>query len=200
VGASGGLSLAIEVLQTLIASREVDMTSVVLAALGSALGAAPVARSPSGDARRWITPALVIWALVVAQAAWTPTRFAWPEPPFWRPERVVPFWAYYIRTDPDALADLINQVSAFIPLGALLAARSWRQSVAGALGIGLGGGFVLELGQIFLPDRTAELTDALTAAAGVGLGVALWRWGESLRRSPQGVARYRVGPRGGRGA
>jgi glycopeptide antibiotics resistance protein len=188
VALSGGLSLAIEVSQLLSASREVDMTSVALAVLGSALGAAPVVRSTSRDARRWVGPAIVIWVLVVALAAWTPPRFGWPEPPFLRPERVVPFWAYYIRTDRNALADLINQVLAFIPLGALLAAWSWRRSFAGGLVIGLGCGFVLEFGQVFLPDRTADLTDVLTAAAGAGLGVVLWRWGESLRRSTRGIA------------
>jgi VanZ family protein len=172
VGLSGGLSLAIEILQVLIPSREVDMTSVVLAVLGAAFGAAPLARSASGDARRWIMPALGIWALVVVLAVWTPPRFAWPEPPLFRPEQVVPFWSYYIHTNPEALADLINQVLAFIPLGALLAARSRRQSVAGALMSGLACGFVLEFGQVFLPGRTAELTDVLTAAADAGLGAA----------------------------
>ena len=34
----------------------------------------------------------------------------------------------------------------------------------------MGGGFVLEFGQIFLPARTAEVTSVLMAAAGAGPG------------------------------
>jgi hypothetical protein len=48
---------------------------------------------------------------------------------------------------------------------------------------------------VFLPERTAELTDALSASVGAGLGLALLRWGESVRdlTSSLGVTRYRVG-------
>jgi glycopeptide antibiotics resistance protein len=200
VAVSGALSLAIETVQVVIPSREIDMTSVVLSLLGAAFGASVVGRSGSGPARVWITPALVIWGVVVVLSALTPPQFAWPHPPFVRPERFVPFWSYYARTSVADLADLLGQVLAFVPLGALLAARSSWRSIAGAAAIGLGCGFVLEFGQIFLPDRTAELTDVLSAAAGAGLGAALWRWGESLRSSSQGAARYRVGAQAGRRA
>jgi VanZ family protein len=200
VALCGSLSLVIEAVQIIIPSREIDLTSVVLALLGSAFGASIVEHFTPGSARGWITPALVIWGLVVAISAWTPPNFTWPEPPFLRPERVVPFWSYYVRTNVEDLADLIGQVLAFLPLGALLAARSWRQSVAGTVLIGLGCGLLLEFGQIFLPDRTAELTDVLSAAVGAGLGAALWRWGERLRTLSQGVARYRVGLHAGRKA
>ena len=200
VALSGILSLAFEAVQIVIPSREIDMTSVVLALLGAAVGASVVGRSASRAARRWITPALWIWVCIVALSAWTPPSFAWARPPSVRPEWFVPFWSYYERTSVEDLADLLGQVLAFVPLGALLAARSSRRSVAGAALIGLGCGLVLELGQIFLPARTAEVTDVLAAAVGASLGTALWRWGESLRSSSQGVARYRVGARAGRRA
>jgi VanZ family protein len=200
VALSGALSLAIETVQIVIPSHEMDMTSVALALVGTTVGASVVGRSASGPARRWITPALLIWGSVVALTAWTPPTFAWPQPPFVRPERFVPFWSYYVRTSVEDLADLFGQVLAFVPLGALLAARSSMRSVAGAALIGLGCGLVTEFGQLFLPDRTAELTDVLSAAVGAGLGTVLWRWGESLRSSSQGVARYRVGVGAGRRA
>jgi VanZ family protein len=79
---AGGVSLAIETIQIAIPSREVDMTSVVLALLGSAAGAFVVERSAGGPARQWITPALLVWAATVALSAWTPPHFAWPEAPF----------------------------------------------------------------------------------------------------------------------
>jgi len=197
VGPAGVLSLAIEALQLAIVGRDIDMTSVALAVLGSAVGAAAVARSADGDARRWITPALFCWGLAVVMAAWDPPRFTWPVPPFWRLEMVVPFWSYFGSRSLADLADLVKQVLVFVPLGVLLAARSWRQSLPGAVLIGLALGAVLEFGQVFLPSRTPDVTDALSSAAGAGLGLTLWRWGEWVRTSSMGVARYRVGPRVG---
>ncbi len=200
VAVCAALSLAIEAVQVIIPSRGVDMTSVVFAVLGAACGASVVGRDGARPARHWIAPAILIWGVAVALSAWTPPSFAWPAPPFLRAERFVPFWSYYVRTSVADLADLFGAVLAFVPLGAMMAARSWRQSAVKAALIGLGCGLVLEFGQIFLPDRTAEITDALSAAAGAGLGAALWRWGESLRAASQGVARYRVGAQAGRRA
>jgi VanZ family protein len=197
---SAGLSLAMAAVEFVIAGQEVDMTSVVVATLGSSVGGSPVAYAASRDARRWITPALVIWGLAAVLGAWDPPRFTWPHPPSWRPEWVVPFWSYFGSRSLADLADLIEEVLIFAPMGALLAARSWRQSFLGVALIGLGIGAGLEIGQVFLPARTADLTDALSAAAGAGLGWSLWRWGEALQKSSQGAARYRVGPPASRGA
>jgi len=197
VAAAGGLCIVIEALQVVIPSRDADMTSVVFALFGSALGASPWVRSAPGDARRWIVPAILIWSLVVVLTAWSPWRFAWPEPPFWKPEMVVPFWSYFDSRSVADLGDVIGQALAFVPLGALLAARSWRQSFLGVTWIGLVFATVLEIGQVFLPGRTADISDVLSAAAGAGLGLALWRWGESARTTSKGVARYRIHPRTG---
>jgi VanZ family protein len=197
VAAAGGLCLVIEAMQVVIPSRDADMTSVVLALCGSALGAAPLVRSAPGDARRWIRPAILIWSLAVVLTAWNPWSFAWPEPPFWKPEMVVPFWSYFGSRTVADLADVIGQALTFLPLGALLAARSWRQSFLGVISIGLVLATVLEIGQVFIPGRTPDISDVLSAAAGAGLGLALWRWGESARTTSMGVARYRIHPRTG---
>lgn len=193
VAVSGGLSLAMEAVRFVLPGPEVKMTSVFLAVLGSGIGAATVVCTASRDAHRWITPALVIWGLAAALAAWDPPRLTWPRPPFWRPEWVVPFWSYFATRRLADLADLIEEVLTFAPMGALLAARSWRWSFLGVALIGLGLGAVLEIGQLFIDGRTTDLTDALSAAAGAGSGLAVWRWGESLLRSSEGAVRYRVG-------
>ena len=125
----------------------------------------------------------------------TRSRFAWPDRPFLRPEMLVPFWSYFGSRNLEDLTDVIGQAMVFLPLGALLAARSWRQTFLSAVLIGFGVGVVLESGQVFLPDRTADMSDAISAAAGAGLGLALWRWGESARNSSMGATRYRVGHR-----
>jgi glycopeptide antibiotics resistance protein len=192
----GGLSLAIEAAHLAVPARAFDMTSVVLAVLGSGLGATAVNRRSGVEPQRWIVPALSIWGLAVALAAWNPPEFAWPQPPLWRAERVVPFWSYFDSRSLADLADVVGQAIIFVPLGALLAARSWRQSLPGAILVGLGIGFVLEIGQLFVP-RTVDISDAISAGAGAGLGWALWRWGVWARTSSMGVARYRVGPRVG---
>lgn len=197
---SACLSLAIEGLQLVVPGRDVDLTSVVMATLGSAVGATCVIRRSAGDAHRWIVPALVIWGAAVALAAWNPPRFTWPRPPLLRPEMIVPFWSYFDSRTLEDLTDVVGQAVIFMPLGALLAARSWRQSFLNVAAIGFGFAVILEFGQVFLPDRTADVSDAISAAAGAGLGLALWRWGESARTSSLGATRYRVGPVVGRRA
>jgi hypothetical protein len=79
-------------------------------------------------------------------------------------------------TDLAALADLIHEVMAFLPLGALLAILHPRWSVRRLAAIGLGLGLTLEVGQLVRADRTADRTDALEAAAGATIGVMLCRW------------------------
>jgi glycopeptide antibiotics resistance protein len=193
--AAVALCLATEFIQIVIPSHRFDLTTVVMALIGSTVGAVSLVSSRSRSARDSITPAFCIWGGVVALRFWAPPNFAWPGPPIVRPEWLVPFWSYYIRTNAAALADMIDQVLIFIPLGVLLAARSHRRSIMQAALIGFIVGLVMETGQVFLPERTAELTDALSASVGAGLGLALWRWGESVRdpTSSLGVARYHVG-------
>jgi glycopeptide antibiotics resistance protein len=192
VALSAGARVAVEGLQVTITHIAFDVASVSVSIVGAAIGAAAVVRSPGGGARRWIRPAMVIWGAATIIWAWDLSRFAWPASPGWHIEWFVPFWSYFESRSLRDLSDLIEEVVIFVPLGALLGAGSWRFSFAGASLVGLGVGSVLEIGQFFIEGRSADLTDALSAAAGAGLGLALWRWGESLRRSHEGAARYRV--------
>jgi VanZ family protein len=195
VAIAGATSLAIQASHLVIPGREIDMSSVLIAIVGAAAGSARLAYAPAGNPHRWITAALLTWSLAVLVAAWRPGRFAWPDSLDWKTEWIVPFWSYFGSRSLADLADVISQVLVFVPLGALLAARSWRQSLGGVLLIGFGVGVVLELGQVFLPERTTDISDAISAAAGAGLGFAFWRWGEWARTSSMGAARYRVGQR-----
>ena len=105
---------------------------------------------------------------------------------------IVPFWSYIDSRTLEDLADVLGQVMMFMPLGALLAARTWRHSFLGAILIAFVVGAILEFGQVFLPDRSTDVSDAISAAIGSGFGFALWRWGESQRTSSMGATRYRV--------
>jgi VanZ family protein len=194
VGLCGGLALLIEVAQLAIPGRVSDASSVIIAIAGAAAGAAVVGSAPRWAARRWIGPALACWSAVILLSSWTPPHLAlsgrWP--PDW--SQLVPFWSYYRRTDIYALADLIDQVLAFVPLGALLAARDACHAVRRALWVGFAFGAILEAGQLLLADRTAEITDALAASAGAALGARLWLLGTAARPPSGGHARYRVRP------
>ena len=136
---------------------------------------------PAVDARRWTIPALLVWGLAVMLVSWNPPRFMWPDRLELKPEMVVPFWSYFGSRTLEDLTDVVSQAAAFLPLGALLAARSWRRSFLSVVLIGFSLGAIVELGQVFLSDRTSDVSDAISAAAGAGLGLALWRWGESVR-------------------
>jgi glycopeptide antibiotics resistance protein len=191
---TGALSLAIEVLQLVVQSRQMDTTTVVWNLAGSVLGAWTVDRYRRVAYDTWVECALALWCVGLILSAWTPLDLSWPEEEALSPGRLlVPFGSYYQRTDVYALADLLNQVLIFVPAGALLAVRFPRISVWSILAIGVGFGLVLETGQLFLAGRTSEITDVLSAGVGTVLGLKLWRWGLSLRDPTQGVARYRVG-------
>jgi VanZ family protein len=190
---AGGLSLIIEAIQLVIPGRDVDLTSVLLALLGSTLGASLMMRGARVEVHRWTIPALIVWGIAVTLAAWSPGRFVWPDRWELQPAMYVPFWSYFGSRTLEDLTDVVGQTVLFLPLGAILAVRSFRWSFPSVVLIGLAMGAILEVGQAFLPARSPDVSDAISAAAGAGFGLALWRFGESARTSSQGATRYRVG-------
>jgi VanZ family protein len=127
---------------------------------------------------------LVLWALAIVLEAWTPPIFVAPGRRELTWEVLVPFLAYYRRTDIHALADVIDQTMRYVPLGALLAPGAGGMSTWPAVAIGLGVGLVLEAGQFFLANRTPEITDALTGAVGSWIGFRLARYAAYLIAPP----------------
>ncbi len=188
-----GLSTVIELAQLTIGSRTTDATSVVLAAAGGVVGAFAVLRSPRRTPRDWVIPALGLWALTIVLEAWTPPRFVVRSSGDLSWDLLIPFLAYYRRTDIYALADIVVQTMRYLPLGALLAVRSQRASGWRAGAIGLGVGLIMEAGQFFMEDRIPEITDALSAAVGSWLGFAMARRAASMLGpdvESRGEARY----------
>jgi glycopeptide antibiotics resistance protein len=190
--AAAGLSLVIEVIHLAVRGRDADLSSVVLALVGSGAGAAAAVSRFADQPRRAITPALFIWGVAVLLSSWDPLTFRWPGPPYWHPEWLVPFWSYFRSRSLADLGDVTVQALRFAPLGALLAARSWRQTLLQVVIFAFVLALCFETGQAFLPRRTADMSDVLTAAAGAAAGWALFRWGESLQSSSAGHVKYRV--------
>ena len=176
----GALSAVFEMAQIIVDARTTDATSVFFALTGGAFGALWISLGWNRSARDWIWLALGFWAIALMLARWTPPVFN-PnglEGMGWH--QLIPFFAYYSNTNIFALADILIESLSYIVLGALLAARSefWRTYRVVILAFCFGA--LLEGGQIFLGDRVAEITDALSAAFGAYLGCRLWAWASQI--------------------
>jgi len=104
--------------------------------------------------------------------------------------------AQYVHasTGPRLLMQMLVKGALGVPLGALLARwiRTWGLTgpagnrlawLAGlTLALGVLGG--IEAGQIFLPDRVADITDVLVAWCGAATGLALVLHGPLAQQSP----------------
>ena len=198
VSIAGSIAIVIEIIQLVVPGRAADAFSGAVAVVGSAVGATTVMRMPRRDLRCWILPALATWCVATTLAAWSPFQFAWPDRPVWRTEMLVPFWSYFGSRNIEDLTDVINQAIVFAPLGGLLAAQSWKRTFLATIMLGFTWSILLEFGQVFLPARSADMSDAISAAGGAGVGWALWRWGVLARNASMGQARYRVATKVGR--
>ncbi len=183
VGRGLVVALAIELMQLFVMSRVTDVTDILLAGAGVLLGAALVApvraalKAPPALRQRRIGAAVALWGLVALFVLWMPFDF--------RPDRVsaaafneaflrLPFLTYVSRGEFGALSEILRKLLVFLPAGLLIgaafagAARPPRWPLAGVALLA----FVLEAGQIALPGKVADLTDAVLGCVGAWLG---WR-------------------------
>ncbi|OGW61675.1 MAG: hypothetical protein A2V83_02150 [Nitrospirae bacterium RBG_16_64_22] len=185
-------AVLLEFLQLFVYTRVSDVTDVLTASIGAAggvlLAASASGRSTdpsaaSGIPRRlaWWTAAVAVWLAVVAVIFWYPFDFRF-EPGFVR-ERLlslwrVPFTTYYFGTEYRAATEVFHKIIFFLPGGALLSSlslrveRPARRRVVAAVGLAFIGLVALatEAGQVFLPSKVADLTDAGLEATGGILG------------------------------
>jgi VanZ family protein len=193
----------VEALQLIVMSRVSDVTDVLLAGVGVALGAAlPMGLGswsvrPVAAQRRGLALALAVWGLVAAGVLWFPFNFdtrvltaadAWQA--FTRP----PFETYFLRGEFSALSEILRKLLVFLPGGLLLGAWAARchprPHAAPALAALTALALVLEAGQLLVPGKVADLTDALLGAGGAALG-----WFITTGRRPvQGAAPHRITP------
>ena len=198
------MAIAVECAQLLVRSRVSDSTDVLCAAAGGLAGAwiggwlrtrapgGPAAAAPEQGAR-WTLLALVgffAWAAVLFGGFWYPYQFS-SDPATIR-SRVgmldaVPFQSYWLADEYHAFTELLRKLILFAPLGGLLA-LAWARvrgplarracAVGSVVAVGVVAGLI-EVGQVFLPGKTPDSTDALIGTIGGALGyavtLAVWR-------------------------
>jgi VanZ family protein len=181
----------VEAAQLLVFTRVSDVTDVLLGGAGVALGAAAVrgrgTRTVVTDESRWrlaAAAAAVVWTGVIVTYHWYPFDFVVTGDMFRSRVPVflaAPFASYYAGSEFHAFTEITRKLILALPLGSLieLAAGprrtgSWAVTAA-LLALPLAALVVIEAGQMFLPTRVPDLTDALVGTCGAALGVVLVR-------------------------
>ena len=211
-----GLIAAIELAQLFVLSRYTETGDVILGSAGVLIGAGLMALAAGDEAfrdagrRRGATPALLwlalafIWLIVPCLFAWAPFEFTADRTVTagkWDDFFGVPFYSLYQTPQLNAFGQLLRKFLLFLPFGLLLAAALRRlpgRSPTGAPALGAAvivigvAAFAIEIGQVFLPSRYPDLTDALLMACGGLFGLWLaFRLSdaEHRERSPQLILR-----------
>ncbi len=182
-----GAGLAIEFLQLFVYSRVTDVTDVLLAGVGACGGWLP-ARALAGNlpalAARFERASAFLWLgwlILAAGVFWYPFNFDLARlstdattTAFSR----LPFTTYYFTSEFHAINELLRKLSFFLPGGLLLGlmAQGRRQSAALPLALLALIAFGIEAGQLALPGKVADLTDALLESLGGWLGYLMGRW------------------------
>jgi hypothetical protein len=123
---------------------------------------------------RWAALATLAWAVLLAGATLTPAGAARP--------------AWLLVGPAPAVADMVANLAAFVPLGALAAVATGRVPLA-ALG-GLAFSACIEVVQgVGVPGRYATLTDLVANGAGAALGALLAARRDLLLRPERAAAR-----------
>ena len=207
-----GLTLAaatgLEFMQLFVFSRVSDVTDILTASVGAALGSFVGGRLAKHEAapgkplprETWLPFALAGgWMVVLLFVFWFPFDFR-TDGAFVKNRldfvQRVPFEVYYFGTEYRAITEVLRKTLFFAPLGGLLAwgvARQpwrWRSPLfaLAMLALGLIPAFI-ELGQVMLPEKIADTTDWFLAWLGGLGGYAVVR---RILRAPRQVAAPRA--------
>lgn len=197
-GLSGNLTLAqvcgrtlaaaaaIEFLQLFVFSRVSDITDILLSAVGASAGAWMASRMRLSGTR--LTPeqrrklaglALGPWLVVVLFTFWFPfdfdaSRWTWAalQDMLTRP----PLTTYYMRSEFGATNELLRKLGFFVPAGILLRLALPRQGWRLLWCLPLAVGLLIEMVQLGMPGKVADLTDAALNLLGAWLGWRLTHW------------------------
>jgi len=207
-GMTVGTAAVLEVMQLFVFSRVTDVTDVLTAAIGAALGSFAGGRLAAREAptgrplpwAAWLPFALAAgWMAALCFVFWFPFDFrtdgAFIKSRLGFVQRV-PFEVYYFGTEYRAITEVLRKTLFFAPLGGLLAwgvARQpwrWRSLLfALAMLVLVLTPALIELGQVMLPEKIADTTDWFLAWMGglAGYGVA-----RRLLRAPRRAVPVRM--------
>lgn len=184
------MAAAIEFFQLFVFTRVTDITDVLLAGVGVVLGRetarvwmqASVQRTWGGSTCTWFG-AWLVWLVLVLVVFWFPFHFRLPLGDEWTSWLRIPFSTYQLANEYHAVNEVLRRIGFFLPGGVL-----WFLALharATGLGARVGGypvfmlffvALVVEAGQVFLPGKVADLTDAGLAFLGGAMGFRLARW------------------------
>jgi VanZ family protein len=180
---------AVELSQVFIVSRYADTTDLLTGCAGVALGVwamhrwspAPVgAVSPAAPAWRFVGAAMA-WSGFLCWVYWWPFDFSFQADQVRRGVHSfasLPFAHYYEGTEFHAASELVKKIILGAPLGWTLSRAAGRHPavdqrlrIAGLLVIAATVLGCIEFGQVFLPDRVADVTDVLLGVLGAAGGL-----------------------------
>ncbi|WP_394788677.1 VanZ family protein [Rhodoferax sp.] len=185
-------ALVVECLQLFVLSRTTDITSVGLAGVGVALGTLAVQRNGRNalglsrvSSSTWMAWWLV-WLVATLAVFWLPFDFElyrMNSAAFVEAFTRTPLNNYYFESEFIALNEVLRKVGFFIPGGLLLGLASMAKSPRGRVKVSVRSlvfmvllAFVIETGQLMLPERVCDLTDFLLESLGGTLGYSMARW------------------------
>ncbi len=184
------MAVVVELLQLFVVTRVTDVTDVLMAGIGVVLG--------SGGARLWCPASVRIgqrlgaggwlfacaaWLAMVLVVFWFPFNARMPVGSEWMSWLRVPFATYQLADEYRAVNEVLRRIGFYLPGGVLLfltlhaRAKGQAAQVPGAaVMVLLLVAVVVETGQLFLPGKVSDLTDAGLAFLGGTLGFWLARW------------------------
>lgn len=183
-----GVALAAELAQIFLWGHVADLGAWLWNSLGLALGAvAMVALArhprPGGDGRQRVPPmrwALLFVVLLPGLRALAPFRFGDLQQAAahltW--SGLLPFWTFFVNVNALTVANLLEVMLAYAPLGFVLA-RGLARGGGTALGVATRVGLLAlsyEFLQLFVIGRSFDVTEAVIAMAGglIGRRLSLW--------------------------
>lgn len=187
----------IEFLQIFVYTRVTDTSTILTASFGSAVGIWLAIRwrtkEPAAEQAKvasnigGLIAGILLWLALIFAVFWYPFDFridgAFVGSRLAEATTRVPLALYYFGTEYRAATEVLHKMGFFFPLGILLALFVGRirfgspslWKMAAFAGVGIVAGLV-EVGQLFLPGKFADLTDVVLEMSGGWAGCALaWR-------------------------
>ncbi|BBJ22198.1 VanZ family protein [Candidatus Nitrotoga sp. AM1P] len=187
----------IEFLQVFVYTRVTDTSTIFTASLGSAIGIwlairwrkkEPVAEQAKAASNMGgLIVGILLWLALIFAVFWYPFDFrfdgAFVGSRLAEATTRVPLALYYFGTEYRAATEVLHKMGFFFPLGILLTLfvgqirfgtpALWKMLALAGVGIVAGS---VEVGQLFLPGKFADLTDVVLEMSGGWAGCALaWR-------------------------